>query len=60
LEGLRRSLLLEQTIHGKNVLFEAKIVQINLSETILEGVATYKTKLQFSEEAKLVLDAGKK
>lgn len=41
--------------YGKNVLFEAKIVQINLSETILEGVATYKTKLQFSENDERIL-----
>lgn len=33
--------------YGDSVIFEAKVVEIDPAETILEGVATYKTKLQF-------------
>lgn len=41
--------------YGKDVPFTATIVDIDLSETILEGVATYKTTLQFDTEDKRVL-----
>jgi HlyD family secretion protein len=34
--------------YGSNVFFEAKVVKIDPAETIIEGVATYKTTLQFS------------
>ena len=40
--------------YGKDVVFGAKIVAIDLSETVLEGVATYKTTLQFDVEDKRV------
>jgi len=33
--------------YGSDVVFGAKVVQIDLSSTVLEGVATYKTTLQF-------------
>ena len=35
--------------YGSGVLFEAAVTQIDLSETLIEGVATFKTMLQFSE-----------
>lgn len=41
--------------YGRGVLFTAKITQIDLSETTLEGVATYKTKLQFDENDERIL-----
>lgn len=34
--------------YGSDVVFEAKVVKIDPAETIIEGVATYKTTLQFS------------
>ncbi len=39
---------------GQNQIFMAKVVQINPGETMVEGVATYKTKLQFVEETNLI------
>jgi len=36
--------------YGNDELFLAKIVSINPAETIIDGVATYKTTLQFIEE----------
>lgn len=36
--------------YGSGVIFEAKVIKINPAETILEGVATYKTTLQFTKE----------
>jgi multidrug efflux pump subunit AcrA (membrane-fusion protein) len=41
--------------YGKGVLFEATITQIDLSETVLEGVATYKTKFQFKDKDERIL-----
>jgi RND family efflux transporter MFP subunit len=36
--------------YGRDVEFEAKVVSIEPAETIIEGVATYKTVFQFVEE----------
>ncbi len=36
--------------YGNDVVFEAKTVSIDPAETIIEGVATYKTKFQFIKE----------
>jgi HlyD family secretion protein len=36
--------------YGSNVFFEAKVVKIDPGETMVEGVATYKTTLQFVKE----------
>lgn len=36
--------------YGENVIFEAKVLKIDPAETIIEGVATYKTTLQFIKE----------
>ena len=36
--------------YGEDVIFEAKVVEIDPAETIIEGVATYKTTLQFINE----------
>ena len=36
--------------YGSDIKFQAKVVKINPSETIIEGVATYKTTLQFLEK----------
>ncbi len=36
--------------YGEDVVFEAKAVEIEPAETIIEGVATYKTTLQFNKE----------
>jgi len=36
--------------YGKDVLFEAKVVSIDPAETIIEGVSTYKTVLEFTKE----------
>ena len=33
--------------YGNDVIFDAKVVSIDPAETIIEGVATYKTKFQF-------------
>lgn len=35
--------------YGSDVLFRAKVLSINPAETLLDGVATYKTKFQFIE-----------
>ena len=35
---------------GSDVYFEAKVIFIDPAETVIEGVATYKTKLQFIKE----------
>lgn len=32
---------------GKDTFFDAKVTEVNLSETVLDGVSTYKTRLQF-------------
>ncbi len=42
--------------YGPDVIFAAKVVQIDLSATIIEGVATYKTVFQFTEEDEKILD----
>ncbi len=36
--------------YGNGVLFEARVVKIDPAETIIDGVATYKTTLQFNKE----------
>lgn len=36
--------------YGNSVIFGAKVVKINPAETILEGVAAYKTTFQFNQE----------
>jgi len=36
--------------YGDSVIFGAKVAKIDPAETIIEGVATYKTTLQFNEE----------
>ena len=36
--------------YGDDVIFEAKIIAIDPAETIIEGVSTYKTTLQFLKE----------
>ena len=36
--------------YGDNVLFNAKVIKIDPAETIIEGVATYKTTFQFDKE----------
>lgn len=41
--------------YGKGVIFTARVSKIDLSETILDGVATYKTTLQFDAEDERVL-----
>ena len=41
--------------YGKNVIFDATVVQIDLSETVIEGVSTYKTKFQFMEDDERIL-----
>jgi len=41
--------------YGSNVFFDATVGSINISETIIEGVATYKTVLQFSKEDERIL-----
>ncbi|MFA6352659.1 MAG: efflux RND transporter periplasmic adaptor subunit [Candidatus Paceibacterota bacterium] len=41
--------------YGSAIIFEAKVVGIDLSETIIEGVATYKTILQFKNEDERIL-----
>lgn len=35
--------------YGNSVIFEAKVVKIDPAETMIEGVATYKTSFQFSQ-----------
>lgn len=41
--------------YGSDVVFNAEIVALDLSATILEGVATYKTTLQFVQEDSRIL-----
>jgi len=41
--------------YGSGVLFNAKVTHIDISETRVEGVATYKALLQFSEEDERIL-----
>ena len=36
--------------YGNNVVFEAKVVEIDPAETLIDGVATYKTSFQFTKE----------
>lgn len=36
--------------YGSDVVFEAKVVSLEPAETIVEGVATYKTKFEFTNE----------
>jgi len=36
--------------YGNDVIFEARVVKIDPAETMIEGVATYKTTLQFTKE----------
>jgi len=36
--------------YGNEVIFEAKVISIDPAETVIEGVATYKTKFQFTRE----------
>jgi len=36
--------------YGDNVIFNANVIKIDPAETIIEGVATYKTTLQFNKE----------
>ncbi len=36
--------------YGEKEIFEAKVVEIEPAETVIEGVATYKTTLQFLQE----------
>ncbi|MBI4159810.1 efflux RND transporter periplasmic adaptor subunit [Candidatus Wolfebacteria bacterium] len=36
--------------YGNNVVFEARVVSIDPAETVIEGVATYKTILQFAAD----------
>jgi len=36
--------------YGNDVIFKAKVIKIDPGETIIEGVAAYKTTFQFSEE----------
>ena len=41
--------------YGPRVVFDAKVAQIDLSSTILEGVATYKTLLTFAKDDPRIL-----
>lgn len=41
--------------YGKGIIFDAEVVQIDLSETIIEGVATYKTKFRFLNDDERIL-----
>ena len=41
--------------YGSNVFFDAAVTKIDLSETLLESVATYKAVLQFTEEDERIL-----
>ncbi len=40
--------------YGEDIFFEAKLIQIDPAETIIEGVATYKITLEFSKEDKRI------
>ena len=41
--------------YGRAVIFEAKVINIDLSATIIEGVATYKTTLEFTKDDSRIL-----
>lgn len=41
--------------YGSEVFFEAKVIKIDPAETILDGVATYKTTLQFMKEDERIM-----
>jgi RND family efflux transporter MFP subunit len=41
--------------YGSDVFFEAKVIKIDPAETILDGVATYKTTLQFVKEDERIM-----
>ena len=41
--------------YGPNVIFDAKVIKIDLSATALEGVATYKTTLEFNKNDSRIL-----
>lgn len=41
--------------YGTDDLFEAKLIQIDISSTVLEGVATYKTTFEFTQEDTRIL-----
>ncbi|MBI3638621.1 efflux RND transporter periplasmic adaptor subunit, partial [Candidatus Wolfebacteria bacterium] len=41
--------------YGPDTLFKAKVVQVDLQATVVEGVATYKTTIQFLNEDKRIL-----
>ena len=41
--------------YGSDVFFEAKVIKIDPAETILDGVATYKTTLQFTKEDERIM-----
>ncbi|MCX6702923.1 MAG: HlyD family efflux transporter periplasmic adaptor subunit, partial [Candidatus Wolfebacteria bacterium] len=41
--------------YGSGVIFEAKVIQVDLGATIIDGVATYKTTLQFTKEDSRIL-----
>lgn len=41
--------------YGPDIIFTAKVVRIDLSSTIIDGVATYKTTLRFDKEDSRIL-----
>jgi HlyD family secretion protein len=41
--------------YGKSVIFKAEVMKIDLSETMIEGVATYKTTLRFLDNDDRIL-----
>lgn len=41
--------------YGTDDLFEVKLIQIDISSTVLEGVATYKTTFEFTQEDARIL-----
>lgn len=41
--------------YGPDLVFEAKVAQIDLSATVLEGIPTYKTTLQFLGDDERIL-----
>lgn len=41
--------------YGKSVIFRAEVLKIDLSETMIEGVATYKTTLKFLDDDSRIL-----
>lgn len=40
--------------YGSDLIFEAKVVMIDRAETIVEGVTTYRTTLEFTEESQQI------